>query len=333
MEHLICQNFEYLRPKFEKYGIEWNASTSQNEVIFYFTGLDKYLNQYKYELVNLITDFKSEKKDFELEKKIILQEYTNTFSEQSECHTLNLERKLFGVYDAIGLREDLEALSFMDCIDYFEKQFSNPSKIINVSKYNKFTYDGEFNQNLIDKSYKFGPYRNVILEPTKNFGDRVSVQLISNLSDKDFAYNIFIANMLNLGLSSPFYSVLREKLGLVYGISTKHIRMNDQGYTIISAKTSEKNSKKLVDSIEEILKNQSKFLTKERFEIIKNYYTIKYQKDRINRYNNVNDWVYPKEWSIKDILPTITFEKVIELYEQNFKFDNFYKSIDKLEFV
>ena len=35
MEHLLCKNFENLRPKFEKYGVHWNAYTTNNEIVFF----------------------------------------------------------------------------------------------------------------------------------------------------------------------------------------------------------------------------------------------------------------------------------------------------------
>ena len=50
MEHLLCKNFEHLREDFEREGIDWNAYTSNNEIVFYFTGLEEYLSKRKYEI-------------------------------------------------------------------------------------------------------------------------------------------------------------------------------------------------------------------------------------------------------------------------------------------
>lgn len=332
MEHLICKNFEKLRPEFEKFGIDWNAYTSQNEIVFFFTGLDKYLHRRTNLLLDLITDFKIDKTQFENERKIILQEYTNTFSDQSECHLLNLQRKLFRNYNSIGLKQDLESLTFMDCLNYFEKQFQNPTKIINVSKLNKFDSDVEFIDNQVQSKFEFGPYKDVILEPTRNFGDKVSIIMVSKLVENDFNYNIFITNMLSMGLSSPLYTEVREKRGLVYHIDSNHTRLNKQGISEIMTKTTEKNSTQVIDTIKMIFDNPFKFLNKKRFEIIKNHYEIKFIKDRINRYQNVNQWINPVGWSVKEILPTITYDKVMDVFENNFKFEDFYISIDKTEF-
>ena len=332
MEHLICKNFEFLRDEFERDGIDWNAYTTQNEIVFFFTGLDNYLLNRREQLVDLITDFKVSRDQFENERKIILQEYKNHFSDQSQCHFSNLGRKLYKDFNAIGLKEDLNGLRYMDCLNFFEKQFKNPTKIINVSKSKPFKIDVDFNNNKIDRKYEFGPYNDVILEPRRNFGDKVSICMSSKLIDEDFAYVSFINNMLSLGLNSPFYDEVREKRGLVYHIGCRQSRMNQQSINLITTETSEKNVPILYDTIKTILNNPNKFLTKKRFELIKNSYKIKFVKDRINRYQNVNMWINPPDWSVKDIINTITYDKVMDVFEKNYQFDDFYLSDDKTEF-
>lgn len=332
MEHLICKNFEFLRDEFEREGIDWNAYTNQNEIVFFFTGLDKFILNKREKLVDLITDFKVSKDQFENEKKIILQEYKMHFSNQVQCHQTNLGRKLFNDYDAIGLKEDLDSLRFMDCLNFFEKQFKSPSKIINVSKSTPFRMDLNFDNSVLEKQYEFGPYNDAILEPTRNYGDKVSICLVSKPINEDFAYNSFINNMLSLGLNSPLYSEIREKRGLVYHIGCHQSRMNKQSVNMISTETSEKNVEVLYDTIKNILNNPNKFLTKKRFDLIRNSYMIRFQKDRINRYQNVSSWINPTGWSVKEIINTITYDKVMDVFEKNYRFDDFYLSDDKTEF-
>lgn len=332
MEHLICKNFRKMRPEFEKYGIEWNAYTNQNEIVFFFLGLEKYLTDRKNPLLDLITDFKVTEKDFETEKKIILQEYNNTFSDQSNAHELNLKRKLFNVYDAIGLKEDIENLKFIDCINFFEKQFQNPSKIINVSNSHKFKAEIDFSDIKVTKNYEFDVNRNFVMEPMKSFKKKSSFLLVSPLIENNFAYINFINNMLSQGLSSPLYSVIREKKGLVYNISADQSRLNNQSFVKISTQTSIENLNQLTDSIKEIFDNNRKYLTPTRFSIIKNAYQVKYIKDKINRYSNVNLWINPKEWAVKNILDEIQYDDVMEIFDKYYDFDNWYLSIDSSEF-
>lgn len=332
MEHLMCKNFEHLREDFEKDGIDWNAYTSSNEIVFYFTGLDKYLSKRRNELVNLMLDFNITKQQFENERKIVLEEYTDYFSDQTESHMLNLSRKLFNLYDPIGLREDLESLKFMDCLNYFEKQFSRPSKIINVSPKSLFDYDGDFYDGRSNKTIQMGPYNDAILEKRNDFGNKSSLIITAPIINADYNYVSFINSMLSMGLSSPLYKEVREKKGLVYYIRCNQSRINNQGVVQITTQTNSNNIERVVDSVGVVLKNPKKHLTQERFDTIKNSYLIRLQKDKINRYSNVNLWITPKEWSIKEIINTITLDKVFEIYDKYYQFDKFYISNDKDEF-
>ena len=139
--------------------------------------------------------------------------------------------------------------------------------------------------------------------------------------------------MLGTGLKSPLYQEVREKRGLVYGISC-HLstETDDTGLVWIEAECSDKNVKELQDTIEMVLKNPKKYMTKERFDIIKKSYEIQFKKSEINRYNNVTKYIDLEKFQVEPVLKDITMEKVMEVYEKYFNFDDYYKSIDKDEF-
>jgi predicted Zn-dependent peptidase len=332
-EHLMCKNFEHLREDFEREGIDWNAYTSSNEVVFYFTGLEENINARKYEIFDLMSQFNINKEDFEKERNIVLQEYTDYFGDQTESHALNLGRKLFLDYDPIGRREDLENLKFMDCLNFFELQFQNPTKIINVSSKTKFDKDDiDFFQPKLNNKVKFGPYPEATLEKMNDFGDKSSLIMVSPVAESDFAYITFINSMLSSGLSSPLYTEVREKRGLVYYIRCSQSRMLNQGVTTITTQTSSKNVESVYDAVRTVITNPDKYITKGRLETIKESYLIKLKKDRINRFSNVNHWILPKGWSVKDIVEKVNINKIREVYEKYFNFDDFYLSNDKTEF-
>lgn len=332
MEHLMCKNFEKLREVFEREAISWNAYTSKNEIVFYFTGLDEMLSKRRYELVELMSEFNVSKEQFEMERQIVLQEYGDYFSDQTESHALNLSRKLFKDYDAIGLREDLESMKYMDCLNFFEKQFQKPSKIINVSKNSAFKHTEPFSELKIDTKISFGPFDDAILEPREKFGRKTSLVMVSELIEEDFNWVNFINAMLSMGLDSPLYQECREKNGLVYYIRCGQSRYNTQGVTTISTQTTNENAKKVIDNVKKVLENPSKFMTKKRFELIKNHHILRLKKDKIMRYDNVSRWINPEGWSIKDIVKILSYDKVMEVYEKYFNFDDFYISLDNEEF-
>lgn len=330
LEHLQCKNFDSLRDDLEENGIDWNAYTSTNDIVFFFTGLENNLKKYKEKLIDLITDFKITKEQFENEKNIVLQEYNSYFGEQQSSHQLNLSRKLFKNFDPIGLRSDLENLKFMDVINFYEKQFKSPTKIINVSK-EPLKLDLNFLNLNVNKKYEFGTF-NVPLEDMSDFSDKASIILSSPIYDRDFNYVTFLCSMMSTGLSSPLYSEIREKKGLVYSIRCGQSRYNNQGVISISTKTTSDNVEKLYESIKYVFDNKNKFMTKKRFETVKNSILIKMKKEKINRYGNVMKWINPPEWNIQNIINSIKYEDLIELYDKYFDFDKYYLSYDKTEF-
>ena len=331
MEHLMCKNFDHLQEDFDRDGIEWNAYTSSNEIVFYLTGLEDKVNKWKGEFMDLLGGFNVKKAEFENERNIVLEEYMDSFNEQTQCHVLNLSRKLFGDYDPIGLKEDLENLKFMDCLNYFELQYAKPTKIINVSKkdYKNTTLD--FAERTIIKPLVYGNH-NVPLELNNEWKDKTSIAILSPVINEDFAYIHFINAMLSLGLKSPLYQEIREKRGLVYYVHCYQSRMNNQGLNSISTQTSNRNFNAVVDAVEGVIKNPKKYLTKDRFNLVKDYYTVRRQKDEILRYKSVNQFINPTGWSVYDILDKITLKKVLEVYDKYYQFDNFYISNDKKEF-
>ena len=134
LEHLCCKSFDHLQEDFDRDGIEWNAYTSSNEICFYLTGLEDKVNKWKGEFMDLLGTFNVTKKEFENERNIVLEEYMDSFNDQTQCHMLNLSRKLFNDYDPIGLKQDLEKMNFIDIMNFWELQYAKPTKIINVSK-------------------------------------------------------------------------------------------------------------------------------------------------------------------------------------------------------
>ena len=332
MEHLMCKNFDHLQEEFDKDGIEWNAYTSSNEIVFYLTGLDEKVNKWKGEFMDLLGQFNVTKEQFENERNIVLEEYMDCFNDQSQSHMLNLSRKLFNDYDPIGLKEDLENLKFMDCLNYFELQYAKPTKVINVSKNKKYKNNTlDFTDIIIVKDTTYGSHK-VQLELNNEFKDKTSIAILSPVINEDFAYIHFINAMLSLGLKSPLYQEVREKRGLVYYVHCYQSRLNNQGINTISTQTSNKNFNAVVDSIKLVLDNPGKYLNKDRFNLVKDYYGVRKQKEEILRYKNVNQWINPKNWSVYEILDEVKPKKIREIFDKYYNFDSLYISNDKKEF-
>ena len=332
MEHLLCKSFDHLQEDFDRHGIDWNAYTDDNSVVFYMTGLDEKINKWKYKFVELLSEFTITKEQFENERKIVLEEYYDSFNGQSECHMLNLSRKLFNDYGPIGLASDLESLKFLDIMNFWELQYSKPSKIINVSKNNKYKNNSiDFINRKLDRKIAYGNHK-VELELNNEFKDKSSIAILSPIIESDFAQVHFINAMLSIGLKSPLYDEVREKRGLAYYIHCYQSRVNKQGINTISTQTSNKNADKVIEAVKLVIDNPDKYLTKDRFDLVKDYYKVRKEKDEILRYKSVNKWISPSGWNINDILDTVKLKDIREVYDKYYDFDKFYISNDKKEF-
>ena len=219
----------------------------------------------------------------------------------------------------------------MDCINYFELQFLKPSKIINVSKNSPLKMDIDFSNKKITKKIKYGNHKTP-LELGNDFKEKTSVILLSPIIEEDNAYIYFINAMMSLGLKSPLYDEVREKKGLVYYINCSQMRFNQQGIVCIDTQTSNKNFNKVIDSIKSVITKPGKFLNQERFNLVKEYFKVRKEKEKILRYSCIGQHIIPKGWSVFDILDEVKLSKLEEIYEKNYQFDKFYISNDKKEF-
>ena len=333
MEHLMCKTFFNLLEDFDRDSIDWNAYTDSNLINFHFTGLESKLDKYRDKILKAVSNFNITKEQFENERNIVLSEYEDSFNEQSGSHYLNLYRKLFNDYDPIGLKEDLENLKFMDCLNFYEEQYMKPSKIINVSKTKKLkNLDIEFSDRKITKKIEYGNHK-VPFELGNSFKDKTSIIMLSPIIEEDNAEVHFLNAMLSLGLKSPLYQEVRENQGLVYFIHCYQSRHNLQGITNITTQTNNKNVNKVVDAVEKVLTDKDKFLNKDRFNLVKDYYSARRDKEEILRFGSVGQYITPKGWSVYDILDTVKLKDIKDVYEKYYDFSKFYISNDKKEFI
>jgi len=339
IEHLLCKEFAHLIDDFQRYGISWNAYTSNNKIVFYMTGIDEYVNKYKYEFFNSLLKFNPSQTEFDIEKKIVIEEYKDVFSDQFSTHFENLSRKLYGNYAAIGNIEDLNSISLTDCVDYFNNHLKSPYKIINVSKKNKFNHKLIPELKLNNNIKKYLDYKNpndeLVYEIKNDFKDKSSIISFSKelIKVDDINYVKFITLVLGNGLKSPLTKKIREEFGLVYSIycNIESISLNNH-HIYIGAVTSNENIMKYSQELKDILNNPKIYITEERIDIIKDYIKIEEEKKIINRYNNIEGYLSTNNETMIEFIDNFNMDKLFEIYNKYFLNDCFYHSVDKDEF-
>jgi predicted Zn-dependent peptidase len=312
IEHLICRSFKDMRNDFLRDGIDWNATTSVNNVVFYFTGLESSLKKYRGKLLDRIYGFDIEKKDFETERAIVLKEYGDTFASQGARHMLNTYRRHLNSYLPIGSRKDLESLRWIDLLNTYEKNFMKPSKVISVSKSGKFKSSSiEFSDQPVMLSYAMADYQ-VDLEPTDKKSRKASVIMLSKLQTEDLDKVQALAMVLGKSLDSPLYHEVREKRQLCYSIDADVDRFNNQAILKIRTTTDAGQEDKVVKTIQGILRNPSKYITPDRVTLIKGSLESQQVKEEINRYRSVSKHFNPEGFDIYRDLKGITRKRMLE---------------------
>lgn len=135
---------------------------------------------------------------------------------------MNLFRKIYNDYGAIGCLQDFRRLKFSDIKDFYELQYSKPSIIVNVSCNNPFFNDTiEFSDRSLDRKLVELVDNDFIYEDLCSSTDstKTSIMLTSKVIDRqDVRISKVINKMLSYGLKSPLYHGVREKRGLCYYI-------------------------------------------------------------------------------------------------------------------
>ena len=332
MEHLFFKSIRDLEKQFEKYGIETNAYTNSNEVVFYATGLEKYLSKFRDEFFDKITKLDITDDDFQKERNVVVEEYGNNFNDQQCAHWHNFVRKKYGWFSPVGLKEDLLSLTIDDCRQFNDLQFAKPSKVISVSKDYVFNREMEF-QGFDNKIFMPFSECNAPVEKTPVFEDKTSILDCMPVYG-DFAHIQFVCRMLCYGLQSPLFKRLREDKGLVYGVGCSIVRMsNISGLLGIDTITANENVQNVQNTMLEVMSDKDSYLNEERFDTAKIGFEIDAKMDEINRYANVKKCITPYEWQVYSILDGMNMKRAWEIGEKYFDFEKWYKSEDKKEFV
>jgi predicted Zn-dependent peptidase len=330
-EHLKCKNFDDLQDTLQENGIMHNAYTSGNNVVFYFTGLEKYLAPFRETLIERMTQFNTTEEELVKEKKIVLEEYMDSFTDQTHTHYLNFNRRFYGNYSPIGLREDIENFDMSIWKQFHDMQYAQPDMLISISKDYELKDTGIIG--FTDRSQKmrsdWAHDANAILEPSLEYPDKTSIIWNKKIELQDQPLVGIAANMLIGGLNSPLYQEVREKRGLVYYLQCYTHRIGNMPYVAVNTATSDKNVAEVNSVIGEVFANREKYLTQERFEIVKKSQTILREKRLINRYNDISDILNPEVKELADRLDTLKLEEVFEVYDKYFDPSTFTISTDK----
>lgn len=321
MEHLMCKTFDDLRPKMRELGIDYNACTGDNRVLFWWEGLDTELSILKDTLIDRIMfpekEIEWSKEDFENEKSTVLQEYADCFNDQFQGTYYNTLRKFYNYTAAIGLRADIENFSYEDSLVQREK-FLIPNTIFEVGHQSEqiqhiiITADSIIKNPLID--LQFGSYNLPIEYVPKE--DKSIVGLVSKvpMNKADMAIGDFLCDCITSGLESPLYQEIREKRGLSYYSIGWSILVGDKFVQFFASSTTNDKVKELAEVYHNFFSARPEdTLSKERFETCKASMLIKEKKDRVLPHEGIHKLMLSDVNPYTDI-HDLSYESALERY-------------------
>lgn len=277
VEHILFRrnaefNNSQLAREFEKTGTIYNAFTEQELTCFYLKGLNE-----KFEDVfNLISKFfvcpVFDKKDFEKEKRIILEEI-RSYEDDPEEYILDIGNELIFPNHPLGrlitgTTKSLKNINLEDIQNYFAEYYTPNNLVV------AFVGNLPFEKVAEAVNTKLGslnphPLHNQIINIPSNIIPKKDIERdleqshflyqmrIDNLTEKQLPMLKLLSYYLSESPSSLIYSSLREKSGLVYNVFTNVEQFSDTNVLQLYYATQKSNyekAQKLLDEIFEKIK-------------------------------------------------------------------------------
>ncbi|MBO7696371.1 MAG: insulinase family protein [Methanobrevibacter sp.] len=336
MEHLICETFKDEYQNLSRLNIEWNAVTTTERVMVYFTGMDKYFTpEIKQRLVKKLLggiDKCVNEERFKAERNVVLQEYMDSFNDPESWN--NILRQRFNYYQVIGKRSDIENFTYKDMLSHYKKYYTKPSKIVEIGPTKSDFSFVKFAEKPVSEpmKLKFGNYKDVELEEIPK-GTKIVVRYGSKkmIKKSDVPALIMAYNILVGGLDAPMMKRIREEKQLTYGVHGGLTFMLNDTWATFSATTDLQNADKMKAEFQYFFNDISKHIKKDRFENEINAYGIAAETKKIFRYKNIGDILRKGLPMMGNAYKKLTLDKVKEVAAKYLNPQNMVDLSDKYE--
>lgn len=289
VEHLVFKgtkkrNAYQIARSLESLGGDLNAYTTREHTTYHCTVLKEDWKTGLEVLSDLVCNMKISKKDFELEKKVVVQEiqmsddspeeiiYDYLFEHSYANHPLGRQ--------ILGKADTLSKLTQKSVYDFYKKFYQGSNLIVSAA--GPLEHDA-----LVIEAQKMFRSRKKFTVPdtrraprwkaARKFYDDDSEQVhillalpSTSFHDK-YRFEAFIVNsLLGGGMTSKLYQAVREKQGLAYSIFSSLNTQVDSGNITIYAGTDPKKVKKVINTIkDELLKIKKEGIKKSDLDLFK----------------------------------------------------------------
>lgn len=329
-EHVICEGFKPFEEDANAKGLSFNAYTSMDDVVCYIEGLEENLKDYKSKFIDSLLNYTPSKEVFERERKIVLSEYTMTMANPVSEFSYNFMRKYFNLYAPLGLKKDIEEITYESFLEYYNKYFRKCSQVINYSQNNlDFDISNYISENIL-KEVKLKPkvYKQAIIEHNNTTNNEVifNVRFLNKSyykkDIKKLMYWDIFASYLSEGLSSPLIKKVREELGIYFIAASFTKIFNSCAYFDISAQSDIEIRDEVKSKIKKVINEEIENLNKDRFEKMLSSIRCKIKANMLNKnfnfyyrkYNMPKMFKYNKQFMSTDL----SFDEFKQTIQQDF---------------
>ncbi len=289
LEHLVfkgtkTKNAYQIAKSLESLGGDLNAYTTRESTTYHCQVLKEDWREGLNVLTDLVCNMKITKKNFNLEKGVILQEimmgddsaediiYDYFFETVYKNHPLGRQ--------ILGKKESVQIMTIKKIVDYYKKTYQGKNLIISAA--------GQIDHDeLVIESQKLFRSRKTYSLPNKRkrpdwYPGRKVIEKdleqthmlvafpAASYHDK-YRLEAFVLNtMLGGGMTSKLYQAIREKKGLAYTVFSMLNTQTDSGSITIYAATDTKNVKRVLNIIKsELKKMKFKGISKKEVEMFR----------------------------------------------------------------
>lgn len=289
VEHLVfkgtkTRNAYQIANSLESLGGDLNAYTTREYTCYHCLVLHEDWRTGLAVLSDLVSNMKISNKDFELEKKVILQEIAMSDDTPEEIIYDYLFESVYARHplsrQILGKSETIQDMTQKKIFDFYKKHYQGSNLIISAS--GPVNHDAlviECQKILKNKkpytveSSRRAPIWKVARKIYEKDMEQAHILLAlpaASFKDK-YRFEAFIINsLLGGGMTSRLYQAVREKQGLAYSVFSTLNTQTDSGNISIYAGTDVKNVKKVINIIaDELLKLKKNGIKQSDLDIFK----------------------------------------------------------------
>lgn len=334
IEHIVCESYTDLEELFEQECITVNAYTSENNTCFYIKGTAENIQKYGLEYIKRILSAQIDEDIWEREKKIVYSEVDSAFTDERVSFWVSYSEKILKTPTTWGRLEDIEKFTHEQTVEFYNKYFRNPTKIIYTSS--------EFPSKELSDYCESLEYEDTCINAQGRSSDDLVLKTVTNKEapmlhvfsqaidphtlEKPYLLDI-ISDALSNGLKSPLYREIREKNQLAYFVSSNFgvdatCELADFRI-LVDCKISD--SSKVDALVTSIFENIEEFLTPERVTTTVN--RLKNKRDYDKSVIGKGDIKFLSPvigiFSVRDNLENVTYDEVLEVAKHFLQRDKF----------